>query len=372
MRLAFISEYLFPYIKGGAERRFWEIARRLAKRHEVHYYTAYLPNFPSKEFEVEGVMIHSYGFWNAVGKLITPFLFSILTPVKLGYADVYIFNQFPPTTTLFSIHRLPQRGCVYCVHELWDKKIWRMHAGKFLGAIGFLSEKKLYKNRRIWFECLSSHLKNVLTSFGISRDHIAIIPNGVDLKFIKQIKSDERVYGRVIFVGRLFPHKKVDWLIMACKELYDEGFEIELHIVGDGVYQVKNMIRKYSIRYDWLYYHGPLADKECFRLIKSSWVFVLPSQLEGESIVLLEALACGTPVITTNAPLNFSRIWVPKAGGIVVENSIKGIKKGIRNLLDEETWKFYTKIANEYVKVRDWEMIAKKAEKFYTKISRAS
>jgi glycosyltransferase involved in cell wall biosynthesis len=61
LRIAMISELFMPYVKGGVERRYWEIARRLAKRHEVHEFTMRLPGTPAEEV-IEGVSVHRTGY----------------------------------------------------------------------------------------------------------------------------------------------------------------------------------------------------------------------------------------------------------------------------------------------------------------------
>ena len=58
MKLAFIYDVIYPYIKGGAERRYYEIARRLARRHEVHLYGMKFWEGPGVTCTEEGLYLH--------------------------------------------------------------------------------------------------------------------------------------------------------------------------------------------------------------------------------------------------------------------------------------------------------------------------
>src|SRR3990167_4826693 len=61
MKIAFIYDVIYPYVKGGAEKRFWELARRLSRRgHEVHIFGMKSWEGPAV-FHKQGVCIHGIG-----------------------------------------------------------------------------------------------------------------------------------------------------------------------------------------------------------------------------------------------------------------------------------------------------------------------
>src|SRR5262249_40445165 len=83
--------------------------------------------------------------------------------------------------------------------------------------------------------------------------------------------------------------------------------------------------------------HDVREQKEVYALIKAAKVFVFPSEREGFGIAVLEALACGVPVITTSAPDNLAQHLVTDSSrGIVCDPSGAAIAHAVRRLFAEE------------------------------------
>jgi glycosyltransferase involved in cell wall biosynthesis len=116
----------------------------------------------------------------------------------------------------------------------------------------------------------------------------------------------------LLFVGRLLEHKGVDVLIDAVAELSGRGTLLSLTIVGEGPegteLRKRATARKLTSQ---IMFTGELASHAgVIGRMKSARLIVLPTRREGFGLVALEAMACGTPVITTNHPDNFARILV--------------------------------------------------------------
>lgn len=139
----------------------------------------------------------------------------------------------------------------------------------------------------------------------LTRKEIDIVPNGIDLTKYK--KSKDHVSGSpeaetILYIGRLEKRKGVKFLLKAVKELQKTNPKVRVLIAGDGPdrTQLERYIREYSIPAKIL---GRVTEAEKLELLNSSQVFCSPARY-GESfgIVLLEAMACGLPVVAGDNP----------------------------------------------------------------------
>jgi glycosyltransferase involved in cell wall biosynthesis len=132
---------------------------------------------------------------------------------------------------------------------------------------------------------------------GFSPMQVAHIPNGVDIGFFKPAPVTENRQ-TITFAGRLDYMKGVHILLEGFKQLRDEMKNVQLTIIGDGPDREKlqNCAREKGIS-DAVNFCGEA--EEIVPYLQQSAVFVLPSFSEGLSNVLLEAMACGLPVVAT-------------------------------------------------------------------------
>ena len=105
-------------------------------------------------------------------------------------------------------------------------------------------------------------------------------------------------------------------------------------------------------------------------ILKSSWLFVSPSEREGSGIASLEAMAAGIPVITTDYPDNAAKELITSVrSGIVVQPNISDIVSAILKVYsDEESWKEMSNNAHLFAMKNDWDAIASQMESYFYKI----
>lgn len=132
-----------------------------------------------------------------------------------------------------------------------------------------------------------------------------VIPDGVDLEAFTPPSENYGILGnRILFVGQLRRYKGLPYLVMAIKQLRDDGRDVVLDIVGGGPdrQRILSLIAKVKLQ-DAVFLHGELSGEELDKMYVQSRVFVLPS-IQGESfgIVLLEAAVHGVPVIASDLP----------------------------------------------------------------------
>lgn len=139
-----------------------------------------------------------------------------------------------------------------------------------------------------------------------SNKRLKIIPMGVDLNIFKpKFKCADGVYSKkrptILTVGRLDKKKGMNYLIDAMPEIIRKFPKAKLVIVGDGPEKnnITMLIKKLNLdkNVDLI---GAVQNKNLPSFYQKADLFVLPSLNEGLGVVLLEAMACGTPVIGSN------------------------------------------------------------------------
>jgi glycosyltransferase involved in cell wall biosynthesis len=135
---------------------------------------------------------------------------------------------------------------------------------------------------------------------------VQVIPNGVDTRFfipgrLKPVRNESTL--RILFVGRFRQQKNLPFLFRQVAHLPPATFE--LHLVGDGPekQRLEGLARKLGIA-SAVTWHGWISPGALPQIYQSADCLVNPSLYEGMSNVVLEAMACGVPVIASRVPGN--------------------------------------------------------------------
>lgn len=161
----------------------------------------------------------------------------------------------------------------------------------------------------------SAFVQRSLLDAGIEQEKISIIPYGAPIDYFHpQPKTDQRF--RFLFVGRVGPRKGVHYLLQAWQKL--QFPDAELLLVGMNEFP-ESWLSRYA---DLCHYVPSVPHTSLNQYYSAANVLVLPSLVEGFPLVLLEAMACGIPVITT-----------PNAGGSdIITNGVEGFIVPIRDV----------------------------------------
>lgn len=146
---------------------------------------------------------------------------------------------------------------------------------------------------------MRSHLEKELIQ------NIKYIPCGVELSVYKPVKKRQPLNGpntkTIVYVGRLEKRKGVDWLLQAFAELVNEMPDVHLVVAGSGinVNGLKQFVEDEDVKN--VTFPGYVSDEEKYRLLSNADLACFPSTFgEGFGIVLLEAMAVGTPLVAGN------------------------------------------------------------------------
>lgn len=144
--------------------------------------------------------------------------------------------------------------------------------------------------------------KELLARLGVPRSRIAVIPNGVDTEkytpVYSSIKEELRARCLFVYMGRITIEKNVDALLKAWKQAnLDPG--VKLAIIGDG--PRRSNLQAFYGPEDGVRWLGYIASEERrMQILSGADAFILPSLIEGLSLSLLEAMACGTACVATD------------------------------------------------------------------------
>jgi glycosyltransferase involved in cell wall biosynthesis len=142
----------------------------------------------------------------------------------------------------------------------------------------------------------------MLARFGVPREKIHVIPNGVDVNRYRPAPSTyKQEIGAdllIVYCGRVDPEKNVDTLIKVFRDL-DPPADHKLVIVGGGIEQ-ERLAERYAGD-DRIIFTGFIRDEDArIRILRAADIFVLPSDIEGLSLAMLEAMACGVATVATD------------------------------------------------------------------------
>jgi glycosyltransferase involved in cell wall biosynthesis len=377
MKIGIVTDRIMPFYIGGYERRYWEIARRLARNHEVHVFTSC-----SNDVIISNVMFHKivplfnyfdmHGFRVIKEDLIFTALLHKMVKQKCHVIDC---NSTPfihiPYVKL--ITTLKKTKMVLTVHEAPKNVLKNYFSAKHQGKYAPHILSSLATN----FIGFTSSLPNIVvavsnvTKQALERNYgihnVIVIPNGVDIDFFKPIAQNSlcNSENNIAFIGRLVPEKRVDDIIrMSAILIHEYGLKINVHILGDGALKAELTERSRKLNTSTnISFHGYVSERKKAEILKSSKIFVLPSAREGFSIAALEAMASGLPVVAAKPKYpeawGVSEIVHNGTNGLTYnEGDVKSFSQAIYVLLTNE--KLRRRLGSESLKVSekyDWDKI---------------
>ncbi len=215
---------------------------------------------------------------------------------------------------------------------------------------------------------LSHDLRQETLKFGVAAENVQVITNSIDTTQFTPVLAEQRKQV-ILFVGWLIKRKGVEYLMRAMQQISQELPQFQLLIIGDGPEKsALGQLAQQLGMSERVQFLGFLPQTEVRHWMQQAKLLVLPSLEEGQGSVLLEALACGTPVVGS-AVGGIGEVIDESVGALVPPGNVELLAKAIiQSLLSPAAWeKMSVAARRKAVEMYDGTQIAHKYIEIYTK-----
>lgn len=369
MKIAMIGHKRIPSREGGIEVVVEELAVRMVQKgHEVHVYNRRGHHVSGEVYdqntkkEYKGIHIHTiFTFRSSKLNALVYSLLATLHAIFCRY-DVIHYHAEGPCAMIWLPHLL-KIPTVATIHGLdWKRAKWGGFASKFLKfgekmAVSFADEIIVLS-------------KNVQEYFAETYQRKTIhIPNGVNQSNIQKASIITKKYGLekddyILFLARIVPEKGLHYLLEAfCKSKIKK----KLVVAGGSSHtdQYFEKIKRIAMNDPSIVMTGFVQGEELEELYSNAYLYILPSDIEGMPISLLEAMSYGNCCVVSDIPENIE----------VVEDKAFSFRKGnvedltkvlIKCCLEEREVKEKKKISRSFIEQKyDWNHVVDQILKLY-------
>ncbi len=306
-----ILNYEFPPLGGGGGVACYQIAKELAKNHQVDYLTTAFKGSPKFEV-IEGINVHRVAVFGRKKlstatflSMLTFFPASLMKGIELHKTKQYdiinahfVIPSGPSGMVLSKLFKIP---LVMSIHggDIYDpSKKWSPHRHFVLRRI---ITWLLNKSDKVTAQ--SNNTKYNANKYYPINKEITVIPLGFPVPAFKKTTrkelnlSEEEII--LISVGRLVKRKGYEYAIQAVSKLPHQY--LKYLIIGDGPEEknLKDLAKRLGAE-DKVKFLGFVTEEKKFQFLSVSDIYVLSSLHEGFGICLLEAMYCGLPIVSTD------------------------------------------------------------------------
>jgi glycosyltransferase involved in cell wall biosynthesis len=323
-----------PKMGGGSELALYYLSTQLAKMgHQVHV----VLGGPKLDQTVEEVSVHSYPIpdnpimsyistLNILERVVSTTDLDMLVGFELSVK----WSQVTVIDALLRVARSKALTLTYYVGNHYPWLIPKTESDPWLLWRGL---RKVSTSADILIAASSIMGRAVARVAGVNLSEVKIVPFGVPIQeYAPKDYGDPQRINRVLFVGRITPHKGLEELIKAAHIAKSMGHHLDYTIVGPrgnlwddypGKYyqDLLQLVQRYGLE-DAFKFTGSLPREEVVRLMQISKVFAFPSHAEGFGVALIQAMAAGEiPVVYQIEPLTeiigdagmYARLGDPKS-----------------------------------------------------------
>lgn len=220
---------------------------------------------------------------------------------------------------------------------------------------------------------VSKALRDKIKNLDVSQSDISVLRNGVDLTLFRPSENRNRLRKSlnlskktILSVGNLIPLKGHHLIIEALIDL--PGCELLIAGAGPEELKLKQLAAKYSLD-NKVFFLGSLNQVDLQKYYSASDVLVLASESEGWANVLLESMACGTPVVATNVGGASEIVQTETAGILVKARNVESIRAGIKRMIENYPNRVEVR---QYAELFSWKETSDGQYELFKKIMRES
>lgn len=378
----------FPRHAGDSEGTFvWEHARAVSRLgHQVRVVAQHWPGLPTHEWMEDIEVFRPHYWWPESGELLR----------QPGGGLPIVWRRQPwarvQMLPFVGVHALAIARCARdcdVIHAHWTLSAgcaWLGRRGHGRPIVATLQGSDVFQVTRsglgAWMtrlvlgrcdriSAISRALAETAIATGVPASRIAVIPNGVNVEqFVPPTEPRQEV---LLFVGTLIPRKGAGYLLRAMPQIVSRHPAVRLVVVGEGPeqgaleYQARELGISQRVEFVGWQPRDSIRD-----WMQRARLLVLPSLEEGLGVVLLEALACGTPIIGSDVG-GIPDVVVPEVGILVPPADPVRLAEAADHLLsDQARWRQMSQQARQRVEAcYAWPKIAGRFVEMYKDMATA-
>lgn len=370
LRIAMFGHKRIPSREGGVEIVVEELATRMVKEgHRVTCYNRGGHHVSGAEFdtqdrsECKGVKIKTVPTIEKKGLAAVSASFFAAICSAFGRYDVVHIHAEGPASFCWLPHLIGKKVIV-TIHGLdWQREKWK---GGFASKYIHFGERMAVK----WADEIIVLSREVQKYFKDNYNRNTVfVPNGVTRPEKKKADLISQQFGLqensyILYLGRIVPEKGEHYLIQAFKQLETD----KKLVIAGGASDTDDYMRQLqelASDDDRIIFTGFVQGELLQELYSNAYLYVLPSDLEGMPLSLLEAMSFGNCCLTSDIP-ECTEV-VGRHGFSFKKGNVADLKDQLQNLCDHKMTVYdYQRAASEYIcKKYDWEIVVQQTLSLY-------
>jgi alpha-1,3-rhamnosyl/mannosyltransferase len=342
MRVGLDARWIFPHISGIGSHTRELITHLAALDANDDEYVLFFSDESVMRTLMESPALQDNPRFRALLIAYSPFSpkSQLLLPgvIKRQRLDVFHSTNWMIPFGAFPRHRTGRTRCVITIHDMIPLKFPhftpRALKTRMLPLFRLLLREVAARADRIITvsECSKQDVTELMH---LPPERVLVIPNGVDRRYVPGPPVTQRP-PVILYVGRLDPYKNVDALLRAFSRVLHAVPQARLQIAGPPDHRYPETLAlldelDLQARVDWT---GYLSDDELLKAYQQARVTALPSRYEGFGLPVVEAMACGTPVVCSNAAS------LPEVAGdnalLVGPDDVQGLAQALQQVLTDD------------------------------------
>ena len=369
LKIAMLGHKRIPSREGGVEIVVEELSTRMVKLgHQVTCFNRKGHHVSGSEFdgnrlpEYKGVKLKTV--WTLDKKGLAAMTSSLSAALKAAFGryDVVHFHAEGPCAMLW-LPKLFGKRCIATIHGIdWQRAKWGGFASQYI-KLGEKVAAKYADEIIVLSEAVQKYFKE---TYGRKT---VFIPNGVSRPVIREPQLIKEKFGLdkddyILFLGRLVPEKGISYLIKAFKQI-DTDKKLVIAGGSSDTNEFLHELKKLAQNDDRIIFTGFVQGRLLEELYSNAYMYVLPSDLEGMPLSLLEAMSYSNCCLTSD---------IPECSEVVEDKAIIFEKGNIEDLraklqyLDEnpDIVHKYKETASDYICSKyNWDDIVDKTLELY-------
>ncbi len=349
---------------GGAEVHLHEILSHFVRwGHEATQVSATFPGCTPEE-EIDGIRIFRRGRWWNANFAILSFLRKHLAShsYDIILEDINKVPFYAPLVT-----RTP---VIPVIPHLFGTTVFREADPVSAAYVVFMETFIPMIFRRSHFMVISQSTKDDLVGRGIDAERIRVVLCGLDHTVYRNLNRERFADPTIVHLGRLRKYKSAEVAIRAMASIREVLPNARLYIIGDGPHRpaLELEVERRGLR-NAVTFKGYMAREDLVEFLNRAHLALNPSPKEGWGLTVVEANACGVPVVASDRPGLRDSVCDGETGYLVPYGDVGAfVDKALSLLRDGELWRRMSENAVARVRSLTWERCSREAEEFVKEI----